>query len=146
LGDAYLAQISTREAHGLDRVREFTRDVEETKVDLLVGFARLKAQVGVIKSTVQLKIDLRDLDPSQVLEPFLEVIRSGDTNGYITGTALASVETFMHFRIIGTKLNNSRSQLGLAISNLTHAVTRCKFEATDVVSDEIVLSRILKLL
>lgn len=33
-----------------------------------------------------------------------------------------------------------------AISKLTHAVTRCKFEATDVISDEIVLSKILKLL
>ncbi|KAJ3048959.1 GDP/GTP exchange factor for ARF, partial [Rhizophlyctis rosea] len=32
------------------------------------------------------------------------------------------------------------------MSALTHSVTRCKFEATDAVSDEVVLSRILRLL
>lgn len=36
--------------------------------------------------------------------------------------------------------------MGPAILSLASAVTRCKFEATNVVSDEIVLSRILKLL
>ena len=36
--------------------------------------------------------------------------------------------------------------LAEAISQLTHAVTRCKFEATDAISDEVVLARILRLL
>jgi hypothetical protein len=92
---------------------------------------------------------LRDLDPSEIIEPFLQIIKSGDTNGYITGAALTSVESFMHFRIIGychLTGDPHHPQLVRAISNLTHAVTRCKFEATDVMSDEIVLSRILKLL
>ncbi|KAJ3373469.1 GDP/GTP exchange factor for ARF [Kappamyces sp. JEL0680] len=36
--------------------------------------------------------------------------------------------------------------LGQAVVEMTHAVTRCKFEATDAVSDEIVLTNILRLL
>jgi hypothetical protein len=32
------------------------------------------------------------------------------------------------------------------MSALTHSVTHCKFEATDAVSDEVVLSKILRLI
>ncbi|KAI8905997.1 hypothetical protein EDD86DRAFT_248931 [Gorgonomyces haynaldii] len=86
--------------------------------------------------------NLRDLDPLQLLDPFLQVIKSGDTNGFITGHALNSIEKFIQYRII----DPHHPQLGQAISRLVNAATRCKFEWTDVVSEEVVLAKILRLL
>ena len=43
-------------------------------------------------------------------------------------------------------LDPNSPSLPSAISSLAHAVTHCKFEATDAVSDEVVLDRILRLL
>ncbi|KAI8832005.1 hypothetical protein BC829DRAFT_449182 [Chytridium lagenaria] len=86
---------------------------------LLQGFTQLKARLTLID-------DARDLDPMQVLNPFLDVIRSGDTTGPIT--------------------DPSHPGMPAAMSSLTHSVTHCKFEATDAVSDEVVLSKILRLI
>ncbi|KNC98965.1 uncharacterized protein SPPG_05921 [Spizellomyces punctatus DAOM BR117] len=133
-------------AHGrahLDALVDFTRGlgpadwgvggVEENP--LLQGFARLRARLMLLN-------ELRDLDPSHLLEPFLEVIRSGDTTGPITGAALSSVEKFITYRV----LDPNHPGLPSAMAALTHSVTRCKFEATDAVSDEAVLAKILGLL
>lgn len=46
-------------------------------------------------------LDLNDLEPNQFLSPFLEVIRSGDTTGPVTGLALASVNRFLSYGLIG---------------------------------------------
>jgi hypothetical protein len=70
------------------------------------------------------------------------LIKSGETTGLITGAALQSVQNFITYRI----LDPHHPDLSLAINDLTNAVTRCKFEATDVVSDEIILTLILRLL
>lgn len=86
-------------------------------------------------------LDLQSLDPLLLLHPFLLVIRSGDTSGPITGAALSSVERFVVRRLFPAHPNLPR-----AVSQLISAVTHCKFEATDAVSDEVVLGRILKLL
>ncbi|ORY75549.1 Sec7-domain-containing protein, partial [Neocallimastix californiae] len=83
-----------------------------------------------------------ELDPFELLYPFLEIIRSGETTGPITGAALSSVENFIKYEIINIKHPN----LYYAISALVTSVTHCKFEATDVASDEVVLSQILRLL
>ncbi|ORX61066.1 Sec7-domain-containing protein [Piromyces finnis] len=83
-----------------------------------------------------------ELDPFELLYPFLEIIRSGETTGPITGAALSSVEKFIKYEIINIKHPN----LYYAISALVTSVTHCKFEATDVASDEVVLSQILRLL
>ena len=77
-----------------------------------------------------------------MLQPFLEVIKSGDTTGNITGAALTSVQNFVNYRI----LDPHHPDIAVAVVSMTHAVTRCKFEATDVISDEIVLTSILRLL
>ncbi|KAJ3000135.1 GDP/GTP exchange factor for ARF [Globomyces sp. JEL0801] len=102
---------------------------------LLLEFTKLKSILSIISN-------LRDLDPSVLLHPFLEVIKSGDTTGAITGVALNSVQTFINYRI----LDPHHPDIGKAFFEMTHAVTRCKFEATDVVSDEVVLTKILTLL
>ena len=39
-----------------------------------------------------------------ILEPFLDVIGSGDTTGPITGAALGSVEKFIRYRVLGMRV------------------------------------------
>ncbi|KAJ3113573.1 GDP/GTP exchange factor for ARF [Phlyctochytrium bullatum] len=102
---------------------------------LLQGFTQLKARLTLIE-------DIKDLDPMQVLSPFLDVIRSGDTTGPITGAALTSIEKFINYEV----LDPNHPGMPAAMSALTHSVTHCKFEATDAVSDEVVLSKILRLI
>lgn len=41
------------------------------------------------------------MDAVSLLDPFLEVILSGNTTGPIARTALGSVEKFLHYGIIG---------------------------------------------
>lgn len=45
-------------------------------------------------------IAVSELDPFELLYPFLEIIRSGETTGPITGAALSSVEKFIKYEII----------------------------------------------
>ncbi|KAJ3227008.1 GDP/GTP exchange factor for ARF [Clydaea vesicula] len=125
---------------GLDSVLEYTAGKSDaflgtTEPPLLFGFTKLKARLTLLN-------DLRDLEPMHLLEPFLEVIKSGNTTGPITGTALSSVEKFLKYRI----LDPNHPQLPVAMSALAHSVTHCKFEATDAISDEVVLAKILRLL
>ncbi|KAI8082800.1 uncharacterized protein BX664DRAFT_366573 [Halteromyces radiatus] len=86
--------------------------------------------------------DVKDLDALVLLNPFLEVIRSGNTTGPIAGTALGSVEKFLHYGIIG--LHNP--SIAFAMNALSSAATHCKFEASDAASDELVLLRMLQVL
>ena len=45
--------------------------------------------------------DLEELEPVVFLNPFLEVIRSEDTTGPITGLALSSINKFLSYSLIG---------------------------------------------
>nr|KAJ3421720.1 GDP/GTP exchange factor for ARF [Polyrhizophydium stewartii] len=154
LGDAsqlgyydYLGDISLRDSSGLEHLRMFTRAAAARdhrlhagplpplpESPLLQGFSKLKAQLTVIQN-------LRDLDPLHLLAPFLHVIKSGETNGHITGAALESVEKFIEYRV----LDPHHPDLPRAVTALAEAVTHCRFEGTDIVSDEVVLSRVLRL-
>ncbi|RHZ59918.1 hypothetical protein Glove_360g53 [Diversispora epigaea] len=102
---------------------------------LMVGFANLRAKLSNVS-------DKKEIDALVLLEPFLEVIRSGDTNGPITAAALGSVEKFLTYRII----NRTSPNLPLAMSMLSSAATHCQFEASDSISDEFVLLKILHIL
>ncbi|KXS16367.1 Sec7-domain-containing protein [Gonapodya prolifera JEL478] len=109
---------------------------EETSEEtLLHNFFRLRRWLTTVHN-------FTDLDPVILLYPFLEVIRSGETTGPITGVALGSVEHFIEYEII----DPNHASLPDAMSALVHTVTHCKFEATDAVADEVVLSCILRLL
>lgn len=58
-------------------------------------------------------VEVEDLDALLLLNPFLEVIRSGNTTGPIAGTALGSIEKFLHYGIVGKyskKLINQANQ------------------------------------
>jgi brefeldin A-resistance guanine nucleotide exchange factor 1 len=41
------------------------------------------------------------IDPVHLLEPFLEILKTGHANGPITNAALTSLEKFITFHIIG---------------------------------------------
>ncbi|KAI7908041.1 uncharacterized protein BX663DRAFT_492785 [Cokeromyces recurvatus] len=86
--------------------------------------------------------DVSEVDAVNILNPFLEVIRSGNTTGPIAGTALGSVEKLLNYGIIN--IHNSR--IATAMNALTSAATHCKFEASDAASDELVLLRMLQVL
>lgn len=51
--------------------------------------------------TAFLCLDVNDIDVNIFLGPFLEVIRSEDTTGPITGVALSSVNKFLSYGLIG---------------------------------------------
>lgn len=88
------------------------------------------------------RLDLSQLDALTLLHPFLEVVRSPETSGPITATALASIDKFITYSIL---LPTSPS-LSAAMAQLSTAATHCKFEASDSVSDEVVLLKILDVL
>ncbi|KAF9184746.1 GDP/GTP exchange factor for ARF [Haplosporangium sp. Z 767] len=102
---------------------------------LMVGFNDLRSRLSTTAAA-------KDMDAVALLGPFLEVIQSGDTNGPITGAALTSVEKFLMYKII----NEDSPNVAHAMQRLAVAATHCKFEASDSVSDEIVLLKILQVL
>ncbi|KAK9728472.1 GDP/GTP exchange factor for ARF [Basidiobolus ranarum] len=95
-----------------------------------------------LRATLTNLTDICEMDALTLLSPFLAIVRSGDTTGPITGTALDSLEKLISYGIIGMHSPN----LSQAMAELSSAVTHCKFEATDSASDEAVLLKILQLL
>jgi brefeldin A-resistance guanine nucleotide exchange factor 1 len=65
------------------------QNAHQQESPLLQGFKKLMVTLGGSK-------DLRQMDTVIYVEPFLEVIRSEETSGPITGVALSSMHKFMH--------------------------------------------------
>ncbi|GAA5978631.1 hypothetical protein JCM5350_002459 [Sporobolomyces pararoseus] len=106
-----------------------------TATSLMSGFMELKMRLRDVEDPAQ-------LDAAALLHPFLEVIRSPETSGPITATALSSIDKFLTYSILSPTSPN----LSLAMAQLSTAGTHCKFEASDSVSDEVVLLKILDVL
>ncbi|XP_031728964.1 Golgi-specific brefeldin A-resistance guanine nucleotide exchange factor 1-like [Anarrhichthys ocellatus] len=70
--------------------------LDEEQDPLLNSFGHLKEILNNIK-------ELSDVEPNVFLRPFLEVVRSEDTTGPITGLALTSVNKFLSYGLIGKK-------------------------------------------
>ncbi|CAL1207404.1 unnamed protein product [Candida parapsilosis] len=83
-----------------------------------------------------------DIDSLTILQPFLLVIKSSSTSGFVTGLALNSVSKFITYGVISTKSKNLQNSLIQIVSSLTH----CRFEAAEQSSDDAVLLRVLRLL
>lgn len=81
---------------------------------------------------------------SDALDPFLRVIRSRDTSGNITGAALSSLD-----RIVVAILSMP-SKLAVSyapvLESVVFAAASCKFDASDPSKDEVVLSRIARVI
>ncbi|XP_028843973.1 Golgi-specific brefeldin A-resistance guanine nucleotide exchange factor 1 isoform X3 [Denticeps clupeoides] len=109
--------------------------LDEEQDPLLNSFSHLKEVLNNIKA-------LSDVEPNVFLRPFLEVVRSEDTTGPITGLALTSVNKFLSYGLIDA--NHEGAAEG--IENMADAVTHARFVGTDSASDEVVLMKILQVL
>uniref|UniRef100_A0A674MH46 Golgi brefeldin A resistant guanine nucleotide exchange factor 1 n=1 Tax=Takifugu rubripes TaxID=31033 RepID=A0A674MH46_TAKRU len=107
--------------------------LDEEQDPLLNSFAQLKEVLNNIK-------DLAEVEPNIFLRPFLEVVRSEDTTGPITGLALTSVNKFLSYGLIDAQHDAAAE----AIENMADAVTHARFVGTDPASDEVVLMKILQ--
>ena len=102
---------------------------------LLASFLQLKSILIDTKN-------IYDIDSLTLLQPFLMVIKSSSTSGYITELALNTISKFLNYDIISFKSKNLQTSLIQIISSLTH----CRFEAADQNSDDAVLLKVLRLL
>ncbi|XP_061857825.1 Golgi-specific brefeldin A-resistance guanine nucleotide exchange factor 1 isoform X2 [Colius striatus] len=109
--------------------------VDEERDPLLHSFSLLKEVLNNIT-------ELSEIEPNVFLRPFLEVIRSEDTTGPITGLALTSVNKFLSYALI----DPSHEGTAEGMENMADAVTHARFVGTDHASDEVVLMKILQVL
>uniref|UniRef100_A0A8C9S6J4 Golgi-specific brefeldin A-resistance guanine nucleotide exchange factor 1 n=1 Tax=Scleropages formosus TaxID=113540 RepID=A0A8C9S6J4_SCLFO len=109
--------------------------LDEEQDPLLNSFCHLKETLNNIK-------ELSDVEPNVFLRPFLEVVRSEDTTGPITGLALTSVNKFLSYGLIDANHEGAAE----SIENMADAVTHARFVGTDPASDEVVLMKILQVL
>ncbi|XP_042193056.1 Golgi-specific brefeldin A-resistance guanine nucleotide exchange factor 1 [Callorhinchus milii] len=109
--------------------------LDEEQDPLLNSFSHLKEVLNNIT-------ELSEIEPNVFLRPFLEVIRSEDTTGPITGLALTSVNKFLSYGLIDLSHDGAAE----GIENMADAVTHARFVGTDPASDEVVLMKILQVL
>lgn len=102
---------------------------------LLIGFIQLRIMLSDIKN-------IQEVDTLTLLQPFLMLIKSSSTSGYITSLALSSLAKFLQYSVISPESKNISQSLPQIISSLTH----CRFEAGDQASDDAVLLKVLRLL
>ncbi|XP_059113050.1 Golgi-specific brefeldin A-resistance guanine nucleotide exchange factor 1 isoform X6 [Peromyscus eremicus] len=109
--------------------------LDEERDPLLHSFSHLKEVLNSVT-------DLSEIEPNVFLRPFLEVIRSEDTTGPITGLALSSVNKFLSYALIDPTHEGTAE----GMENMADAVTHARFVGTDPASDEVVLMKILQVL
>ncbi|KAL2462256.1 ARF guanine-nucleotide exchange factor GNL2 [Abeliophyllum distichum] len=84
----------------------------------------------------------RRIDPSLYLSPFLDVIQSDDIPATATAVALQSVLKVLRLGIFDETTVGAKDAINSAVT----AVTGCRLERTNLVSEEAVMMRILQLL
>ncbi|XP_076419346.1 Golgi-specific brefeldin A-resistance guanine nucleotide exchange factor 1 isoform X14 [Peromyscus maniculatus bairdii] len=109
--------------------------LDEERDPLLHSFSHLKEVLNSVT-------ELSEIEPNVFLRPFLEVIRSEDTTGPITGLALSSVNKFLSYALIDPTHEGTAE----GMENMADAVTHARFVGTDPASDEVVLMKILQVL
>ena len=76
------------------------------------------------------------------LDPFLEVVKSRDASGIITGVALLSLDRITTRLLVLANQYQALSQYSVVLSSIMDAASACRFDATDPAADEVVLARI----
>ncbi|KAK3850300.1 hypothetical protein Pcinc_042986 [Petrolisthes cinctipes] len=102
---------------------------------LVDGLREVREVVGLLR-------DGDTLDPNTFLHPFLAVIRSEDTTGPVTKTALAAVNRMLVYGLVWEGQDGASS----AVEAIAGAVTHARFVGTDQGADEVVLWEILTVL
>ena len=75
-----------------------------------------------LKKSLNNVTDFTSLDTVEFLMPFLDVIRSEDVTGHVTGVALSSVHKFLSYDL----LDSSKAGVKVAVENLADAVTHAR--------------------
>lgn len=76
------------------------------------------------------------------LDPFLEVVKSRDASGIITGVALLSLDRITTRLLALAERYDVVGQYVIVLSSIMDAAAACRFDATDPAADEVVLARI----
>lgn len=84
----------------------------------------------------------RFIDPSVYLSPFLDVIQSDDVPASATGVALSSILKILRLEIFDHKTPCA----GEIMNAIVTAITGCRLEKTDPVTEDAVMMRILQVL
>lgn len=80
------------------------------------------------------------------LEPFFEVVRSRDASGIITGVALQSISRIAYHLINLATASDNLAHYVPVFSAIIEAAAACRFDATDPAGDEVVVSRITRII
>lgn len=102
---------------------------------LLSGFIQLRLMLNKAEG-------LNDIDSLTLLQPFLLVIRTSSVSGYITSLALDSLQKFLTLKVISESSLNHRAAYHETVNALTH----CRFEGSEQLSDDSVLLKVVILL
>ncbi|QLG71334.1 hypothetical protein HG535_0B03740 [Zygotorulaspora mrakii] len=102
---------------------------------LLSGFIQLRLMLNKLQS-------LEDIDSLTLLQPFLVVVSTSSISGYITSLALDSLQKFFTSNIVTEKSANHV----IAYRETVNALTHCRFEASEQVSDDSVLLKVVNLI
>lgn len=82
---------------------------------------------------------MTEIDPNTFLTPFLEVIKSEETSGPVTGMALTAVNKFISYNLIGLGGETTSN----CVQHIADSITHARFVGTDSANDEVVLMKIL---
>eukprot|EP00026_Physarum_polycephalum_P022668 Phypoly_transcript_26911.p1 GENE.Phypoly_transcript_26911~~Phypoly_transcript_26911.p1 ORF type:complete len:147 (+),score=26.11 Phypoly_transcript_26911:34-474(+) len=117
----------------------YKQNNKQNESTLLLNFKHVTTVLGVTQ-------DITHLDTLLYLEPFLDVIKSEETSGPITGVALSSVHKFLVCEIVGREKEEKedKEKEREALQRISDAVTNCRFVATDPDSDEVILMKIMQ--
>ncbi|KAA0195558.1 Golgi-specific brefeldin A-resistance guanine nucleotide exchange factor 1 [Fasciolopsis buskii] len=116
---------------------------DEIRSPLYKSFLQLKSILNGVSS-------LNEIEPLVYLTPFLEVIRSEDTTGPITGLALTAVDKFLSYGLlelpdpnysdVPTSGPGSRRSVAMAAEAIADSGTQARFVGTERSSDEVSLT------
>lgn len=84
----------------------------------------------------------RTMDPSIYLSPFLDVVQSDDVPASATGVALSSILKILRLEIFDQKTPG----VGEIMNSTVTAITGCRLERTDLVTEHAVMMKILQVL
>ena len=121
--------------------------------ELMIGFQDLKRLVKDIEGAYPPEntnawlnsgkcLDIHSLPLSTLISPFLSIIRSPFSTGPITSAALTALHNFFLCGVFHPEAASLQS----ALSELSSALSSCKFEASDSSGDEVVLLKIMTII
>lgn len=116
-------------------VHRFTQEIPpSTQSPMMRAFKQLHYELQSVT-------DLSDVDTVTYLLPFVMVIESERTSGFITGAAISAINKFLLYGLI----TRESLRADVAINRIAVCVSRCRFEETYRVDDEAVLMKLLEL-